>query len=226
MNTIKAYISTSLGKKQVVAASGLLLMLFVVFHLSANLLAFAGPEMYNFFPEKMHENPKFLLAAEFGLTVLFLTHIFFTVLVVKENRKARQERYDAFNPEARSLPTRLMPVTGAILLAYLITHINDYVFAEHTGAGTLVNGAEQGLYGLVYNSFTSPVRVVWYVIAMMAIGLHLAHAFQSVFQTFGWVRKQHLPTLQKISTGVGLVIGLAFSSIPLYFVFIATTGKG
>lgn len=221
MSAFQSYVKSSIGKKQIVAVTGLFLMVFIVFHLSANMLIFLGPEIYNFFPEKARSTGIVLKLAELGLAALFLTHIGFTAMLVKDNIQARKKRYEVYNPAgSRSLATRLMPVTGTILLVYLFTHIADYTLADHAGPNTIIDGVSQGAYGLVYNSFASPIRVVWYVVAMFAIGLHLAHAIQSIFQTFGFNHPKYTPLLSRLSTGLGILIGGLFSSIPLYFTFL------
>jgi succinate dehydrogenase / fumarate reductase cytochrome b subunit len=75
---------------------------------------------------------------------------------------------------------------------------------------------------LVVNSFGSPdgpraFHTVFYVVAMFAVGFHLAHGIQSVFQSFGFNHPTYTPAIQKISTAIGIFFALAFSSIPVYF---------
>ena len=217
---LKNYCKSSIGKKQIVAVSGLLLVGFIVFHLSANMLIFAGPEAYNYFPELMHSTGLGLRVMEAGLAAIFFTHIFFTFKLVRENRAARKQRYAVVTPkQKRSLATRLMPYTGTILLVFLILHIQDYVLADQMGQSAYVNGKHLGLYGIVANSFLNPLRSIFYIIAMFAIGFHLAHGIQSVCQTLGLYDESLTPKIQKISTAIGIMVAILFSSVPIYFMF-------
>jgi succinate dehydrogenase / fumarate reductase, cytochrome b subunit len=216
---IKKYISSSVGRKQIVAVTGLMLVLYLVFHLCMNMLIFGGPELYNYFPDKAHETGLLLRFIEAGLAAVFFVHIGFTIKLVMANRKARAHRYEVTKSVGnRSLATRLMPYTGTILLVFLVVHIMDYAAAGHD-ANSVVNGIDLGLYGLVVNSYLNPIKSAFYVIAMFAVGFHLAHGIQSVFQSFGYHSEANTPVIQKVSTAIGLIFAVAFSSVPVYLYF-------
>ena len=218
-----SYIKSSIGRKQIVAVTGLLLVLYLVFHLSMNLLFFAGADVYNFFPDMAHATGVFLRLIEASLAVLFFTHIGFTIALVIENKKARRNGYAVTKSVGkRSLATRLMPITGTILLTFLIVHLLDFTFAEHHGAVATVAGEDLGLFGLVFNSFASLIRTSGYVIAMFAVGFHLAHGVQSVCQSYGFHSEKATPIIQKVSTGIGLFFAIAFSSVPIYAYVMST----
>ncbi len=208
---------SSLAKKQIVAASGLLLIGFLVFHLSANLLIFYGPEAYNSFPEFIHSTGILMRLLEFGLAGIFLLHIYFTACIVIENRRARKSRYHLkVSENGKSLLARLMPLTGIIILVYLGVHIWDYTLQDHYAATSIVHGQQLGLYGLVYNSFLNPVRFVFYIIAMCAVGFHLGHAVQSVCQTFGVLDAKRMSLVNRVSLAIAILFSVGFSSIPIY----------
>jgi len=214
---IKQYLSSSIGRKQVVAVSGLMLVLFLIAHLAGNLTIFGGPELLNAYSAKLHSFGPILKILEYGLTLVFLVHIIFTIFVVKDNRKARPVGYKGSQAyKERSIATKLMPLTGTIILVYLVLHLLDFTFANEFGPSSFVNGQHMGLYGLVYNAFLSPVRVAWYVAAMISLGLHLVHAVQSVLQTFGLNHEYYTPIVKKISVVFGTVIAIAYSILPVY----------
>ena len=209
--------SSSIGKKQVVAVTGLFLILFLIFHLSGNFLIYRGPEAFNAYAEFLEHLGAIKWAARLGLIALFLVHIVFTAMVVIENRRARPRGYAVVKSVGkRSLATRLMPYTGTLIVVYLLVHISDYTLATHSGPPAMVNGQDMGLYGVVYNSFQTPVRVAFYVLAMMAIGLHLVHAIQSVVQTFGFHHPVYSVWVKRVGWAVGIAIALGFASIPFY----------
>ena len=219
----KEYISSSIGKKQIVAVSGLALILFLIFHLSGNLLLYKGPEAFNAYAAFLESLGAVKYIGRVGLITLFLMHMFFTVLVVKENIKARGKRYDVSKPVGkRSLATRLMPMSGTFILVYLIVHLLDYTLADHHTVASVMNGENLGLYGLVLNSFQTPWRVIFYVLAMGAIGMHLVHAIQSVCQTFGFNHPVYSKHIKRASVFIGVLIAVGFASIPLFINVVAS----
>lgn len=215
---LKAYLTSSVGRKQLVAITGLALVLFLIAHLSGNFLIYKGPEAFNAYSAKLKSFGPLLWVARLGLIAMFFTHIVMTVMLVLENRKARGGRYAKdTHGGSRSFATRIMPYTGTILLFYIISHLLDYTLVNHATANTMVNGADLGLYGLVVNSFKmSAGRVVWYLVAMFAVGFHLAHGIQSTFRSFGYYHTMFTPLITKLSTALGMIIALGFCSIPLY----------
>ncbi len=211
---------SSIGKKQIVAVTGFLLILFLIMHLSGNLLLYKGPEAFNAYAEFLNNLGWIKIAARVGLVSLFLTHIAFTAMVVVENRKAKGVGYAVKKSVGkRSLATRLMPYTGTVVLVYLLIHLLDYTLADHDTVKSVVDGVNLGLYGLVYNSYQNPLRVAFYVVGMIAVGFHLAHATQSVFQTFGVNHPVYSKFIKRVSLGLGVLIAAGFASIPFFLHF-------
>ncbi len=205
----------SIIKKQIVAVTGAVWVVYLLVHLYGNFYVFGGPEALNGWAEFLRALPLILWALRIGLIVAFLVHVFFTVLLVVENLRARGTRYAkrVNHRDSTSFAVRTMPFTGPIILIYIIFHLLDFTFAEHTG---IVAGEDLGLYGLVVTTFADPVHSALYVVAMLAVGLHLGHAIQSVFQTFGLCDEARLPTLGKLSVLLGALVALAYISIPVY----------
>ena len=212
------YVRSSIGKKQVVAATGLILILFLVGHLAGNLFIYAGPEAFNNYAKKLAHLRPGLLIVEFGLAAIFFIHMWFTALIVLENRAARPVPYAVSQSVGkRALATRLMPYTGFIIITFVVWHLIDFTFSDHHGvASILADGKSYGLYGTVYNAFANPLHSLLYIIAMMAIGFHLSHGVQSFAQTFGFSHPKYMPMIKKISNGFGIFIATAFSLIPIY----------
>lgn len=215
MNSIKKYVHSSIGKKQIVAITGIGLVLFLVAHLAGNLLLFSGPESLNSYAKNLHELGPILWVMRLGLIATFLIHIVFTAQLVIANRKARQQNYNVKQNAERSFATRTMPITGSIIAGYLILHLMDYTW-QINSISTLINGKDLGVYGMVVNSFLCPVRSLVYVIAMLAIGTHLSHAIQSAAQSFGIHHSNITPKIKFFSTAIGWLLALGFSSLPIY----------
>lgn len=218
MSASQQYWTSSIGKKQVVASTGLLLILFVIGHLAGNLLIYLGPEAFNGYAEKLRHLRPGLYVVEVGLLAVFVVHMWFTALVVMENYAARPVRYSVNAAVGeRSWGARLMPYTGTVILAFVIWHLLDFTFIDHDGPrSVLSDGKSYHLYGVVYNAFSDPLHSAFYVIAMAAVGFHLSHGIQSFAQTFGFSHPTLTPIIKRMSAALGVIIAVAYSSIPVY----------
>lgn len=217
MSAVKRYLSSSIGKKQIIAASGFLLIVYVVLHLIGNLLIFAGPDAFNGYTEKLHSLGLVLRLIEFGLASVFVIHIGFTAKVVMENRWARSERYNVSDAsETRSFAAKMMAYSGSLILLFLFFHLADFTFADPYSQASEIRDINFGLYGLVYNSFLNPVRSIFYILVMVAVGLHVSHSAQSLVQTFGLMPAKYKPLIRRCGIGLGIVVAVLFSSIPIY----------
>ncbi len=212
------YLHSSIGKKQIVAATGLLLIVFVIAHLAGNLFLYAGPQAFNDYAQKITGLRPALYIFEIGLLFVFVIHLWITALLVMENWRSRGQRYSIYRPsEERSLAARLMPYTGTIIFLFVIWHLVDFTFADRTGPRTVMpDGQSLGLYAIVYNSFSNPWHSLGYIVAMVALGFHLTHGLQSFFQTFGFHHPQYTPLIQKISNALGVLMAFGYSTIPVY----------
>jgi len=214
---LKAYLSSSIGKKQIIAITGLMMAMFLITHLSGNLLMFKGPQALNSYSQMLHDLGGILWVARIGLLGAFVAHFSFTIALVIQNRKARGQSYStSVNKKTRSFTARLMPFSGGILFAYIVIHLLDFTFTDVTAVNAMVNGEFLGLYGLVYNEFMNPFDSLFYIVAMMSVGFHLTHGIQSVMQTYGFNHPVYTPLIKKISVVLGSVIAVGFSSIPVY----------
>jgi succinate dehydrogenase / fumarate reductase cytochrome b subunit len=220
----KGFLRSSVLRKQIVAVTGLAMVGFLVAHLSGNLLIYAGPDAFNAYAEKLRGLGPLLWAMRAGLIAAFAIHVWFTVSLARENRTARNHRYEVDSPKGdRSFATTTMFYTGIVVVAFLVLHLFDFTFGTKTGPQSVVPRIEpdvsQGLFGLVWNSF-GPAGGVWrvpvYVGVMAGIGLHLSHAIQSVFQTFGFNHPRYTPIIRVGSIVIGAAIALGFASIPIY----------
>ncbi len=213
------YYQTSLGKKQIVASTGLFLILFVIVHLAGNLFIFGGPDIFNAYAKKIAGLRPFLYLLELGLLFLFLLHLYTTTLLVLENIQSRGiSRYSVYQPVGqRSWATRLMPYTGLMIFAFVIWHLLDFTFVDHQGPRSILkDGQSYGLYGVVYNAFSDPLHSFLYIIAMIAVGLHFNHGIQSFFQTFGWLSPSNESIIKKISHFSGTMVALVYSMLPIH----------
>ncbi len=176
---------TSVGQKILMALTGLSLCGFLVAHVAGNLNLFAGEEAFNGYAEKLHSLGPLLAMAETGLFGMFVLHIGLAVSTTAMSRRARTNQYEEKNSKQQGfiLPnggaSNLMLVTGLIIFAYLVLHIIDMKLN--------LRGFESGdnKFQLVRNVLRNPMNGVFYVVAILALGVHLTHGVTSACQTLG-----------------------------------------
>ncbi|MCP4138062.1 MAG: succinate dehydrogenase cytochrome b subunit [bacterium] len=211
------YLSSSIGKKQVMAVTGFCCILFfLVPHFIGIMLFHLGPETFNGYAAKLQQLGIIMRSAEVFLVIIFLTHILFGLRVVVENRIARGGSYYKYSSsKKRTLSGRTMPYTGAIIIVFVMLHLFDFTLVDHAALSPVVGGNDLGLYGIVANSLLLPVTAAGYGIAVLAVGLHLSHAFQSSFQTVGMSREDFMVWIKRAGVLVGLIFAIGFLSIPV-----------
>jgi succinate dehydrogenase / fumarate reductase cytochrome b subunit len=212
---------SSITKKQIVAVTGLLLVLFILGHLAGNFFIFAGPEAYNGYAQHLEALRPALNVVEGLLLLTFVVHMFFTITLLIENIRARGLwRYAVDHPVGdRTWASRVIPLTGSFILVFVIYHLLDFLYADDSGPRALINGVGYGIYGLVYNAFKDFRHGGAYILAVSFLGFHLAHGVQSFIQTLGFEHPVWSPRIRVLSTWMGVLVALAYSSIPVYILF-------
>lgn len=215
---------TSVFRKQVVAVSGLLLIGFILGHLYGNFHIFGGPEALNGYSDKLHELGALLWVVRAGLLAVAVIHIYFTVLLTLENRRARgQERYDQPNSkgtETTEFAKKTMILSGGLMFIFIVLHLADFTFVDRTGPRSVVGGelgAESlGLYGVVWKAFTNPLHSFLYIVAVCLVGMHLTHGLESLVQTLGFRHPVYTLWISRLSIALGVLVAAGYSLIPLY----------
>ena len=213
-------LSTTIGQKLVIGATGLLLCGFLIVHLAGNLLLFIGPEHYNKYAHKLHEN-ELLPLAEAGLFVLFLLHILLAFTTASANTRARPIGYRQKHSKLTSVfiwhAHNYMFLTGAIVLGFLLLHLSDMRFANLNLR--LPHDATMDPAAHALHILKDPVSASVYLFGSLILGFHLAHGFQSAFRSLGLNHPKYTPLIGKLSILFGVVIGLGFASMPAWFYF-------
>ena len=207
------FLESSIGKKIMVAAAGILLCGFLVAHLLGNLLLFVGADAFNHYAETLEHNI-LLPVAEIGLVLLFVVHILLSYRATYLNKKARPVGYEVYKSKgARTWGSRSMALTGTLILAFVIIHVATFKFDV---------GGEKGpdLYTHVLTWFSNPFYAAFYVLAVGGVGLHLSHGVQSSLQTFGLNHPRYSPLIHKAGLMFAGFIFLGFASMPVYFGFL------
>lgn len=200
---------TSIIKKTFMALTGLAWVGFLVGHLTGNFLLFAGPKEFNAYAEFLESTGGLLYAAEIGLIIFLVTHIYSGIRVSMENRQARPRDYEIKTTHGKATVfSRSMLVGGVILAVFIVTHVATFKFGDHSGP--------DGLHGLVMRSFEFPITVAWYVLAMIALGMHLSHGLGSAFQTLGVSKPAWRERLRTGGVVLGWVVAGGFMSLPIW----------
>ena len=210
MGLIGSLYRSSVGKKSFMAASGLLLSLFLLTHLIGNSISFWGREAYNTYAEKLHSLGVMVYLFELGLLALFLLHIITGIFLYFENLRARPARYAVNTSEGgRSWGSRTMPYTGVIILVFIIVHLMNFHFIEKTIP----------VSDLVRNLLSRPGLGLFYIFALLAVALHLSHGVWSLFQTIGLNHEKYNGLLLKGGLIFSVLVGTVFILIPLLALF-------
>lgn len=199
--------SSSIGKKQIMASTGLFFCLFLATHLLGNLTIYGGKGMFNAYSEHLHAFGLIINAIELALLFFAVLHISFGTLLFFQNWRARPIRYRVKkNAGGRTLSSALMPYTGLYLLIYVVLHLLTFHFADRSG---------RTLYQLVADVFSRPEYVCFYAFSMIVVSLHVKHGFWSAFQTMGASHPKYTPLVQGAGWILSLLVGVGFGSIPL-----------
>ena len=205
-----AFFDEHIGKKVVMAASGLLLIGFVVGHLAGNLQVFLGPEVFNEYAEFLQANQALLWGTRAVVLGSVLLHIWSAVQLTALKRAARPVAYSKWSAEVSTYASRTMMWSGPLLAAYIIYHL------LHLTLGTVHPSFEPGnAYQNLVIGLSNPIVALAYIVAMIMLGMHLRHGIWSMFQSIGVSHPIHTPRLKILAALVAAAIVVGYVSIPL-----------
>ena len=210
--------SSTIGRKYAMALSAMFLLIFLIMHLSVNLLSICSPSAFNAASEFMGYNPfiQFLMQPILGFAVVF--HFVMGFVLELKNRSARPVKYAVNQGSANSTwMSRNMIISGLVVLAFLGLHLYDFWWHEinfkYIEANTPDN---ERFWPELHAKFADPLRVVFYVISFVLLGLHLAHGFQSSFQSVGARHPKYTPVIKTLGTWYSILIPAGFIFIAAY----------
>ncbi len=209
-------LTSSLGRKYVMALSGVLLLGFVVAHLAGNLLVFAGPEALNAYAKKLRLLGPGLWAARLGLLGLAAVHVVTSIQLAIENRRARPQPYAVVRHSASTLAGRTMVLSGLLVLAYLVYHLAHFTWqTAHPAVAHLTDSSgRHDVYRMVVLSFQQPAIVLAYVLGVGLVGLHLSHGIGSSCQTLGVTNERVVEAVRRAGRLIAWALFLGYAAIP------------
>lgn len=181
MNWIGAFWRSAIGRKMVMAVTGILLVGFLLSHMASNILVFTDPAALSEYAEWLRSFGPLLWVARLGLLGLAALHVWAALTLTRDNRRARPVGYAQYALSSSTWGARSMRVGGFILLFFIVFHI------LHFTTGTVHPDFVPGDVGgnLVAGFQLQPAVAAFYMVAMVALGLHLSHGIWSFFQTLG-----------------------------------------
>lgn len=224
-NKVSQFLRSSIGKKSVMAATGLFLCIFLLEHLYTNVTLFFGDGGATF-NETSHSmvHSIFIRIVEVVLFVSIVLHVVQATMLTVENRKARPVRY-AVNGVSKTSNwiSRNMIVTGAIILFFIVVHLYNFFVPYRTPLeinGVVVSPGENGmlLADKVSEALGNPYYAALYLVSVLFLAFHLNHGFQSAFQTIGLNNRRYAKLLKQAGAFFAFVIvGVGFGSFPVIF---------
>lgn len=181
MNQAVGYFSSTLGKKVLMAVTGIILFGFVVGHMLGNLQIYLGAERLNHYAELLQANQALLWVVRLFLLFCVGVHIVAAVQVWLRNRAARPVKYRVFRPPAVDYAARTMVWSGPIIAFFILFHLLDLTVG--VANPDFIRG---DVYHNVLASFSNPLVAGVYIVANLLLAFHLYHGLWSLFQTFGW----------------------------------------
>ena len=217
MNMLPRVLVSSLGKKFLMAITGLGLFVFVVGHLLGNLQIFLGPEVINRYGHFLQTTPEILWPARVGLLVFVIIHIWTSLALTLENRAARGTQYEVTEVVAASLASRTMIWSGLIVFAFVGFHLAHYtLLIVHPEFRNLqdVNGWHD-IYRMMVLGFSNYWVSGFYVLGIGLLCIHLGHGGSAMFQSLGLKNEAYASAIDRFAKVAAVAIFLGYISIPL-----------
>jgi len=211
-------VQTGIGKKALVALTGLILFGFVIAHMIGNLQVFLGPEHLNEYADFLHSMPKALWAARIVLLLSLVTHVTLTIQLATRNGAARGSRYRVAADVAKQSPIekyarKTMVLSGLIVFAFVAFHLAHLTLHVDVVPGHPWD--DTSLYANVVHGFRNPFISGFYVFANLLLGIHLFHGSHSLLQSLGARSPRFDVRIRNTAIAFAVIVSLANVSMPL-----------
>ena len=212
------FLTSSLGKKAVMAATGLFLCLFLVEHLYTNVSLFYGDGGVEF-NETSHSMVHMLIIRiiEIFLFAAIILHVIQAVILTKQNNDARPVKY-AIDGAATtsSWISRNMGLTGSLIFFFLVVHLYNF-FVPYRITGEVGEPNQMTLAEKTAEALGNPMYAGLYLVSVIILAWHISHGFHSAFQSLGVNNKKYTPVLKMSAAGFAILMGLGFAAFPILF---------
>jgi succinate dehydrogenase / fumarate reductase cytochrome b subunit len=212
MNWFLNMLASSIGKKLMMALTGLSFCLFLSIHLIGNLTLYGGKDLFLSYVEHLHALGPLIRVVEFGLLTLAVIHVSTGLILSWQNFQARPIRYKV-NKRAggRTIGSATMPYTGLLILIFVVIHLLNVHFIDHS---------LQNAFQAVDATFSAVPYVLFYTIAVIIVAIHISHGFWSLFQTLGANHPKYTSAIKGMGVIFSLLVAAGFGFIPVYVSFL------
>jgi succinate dehydrogenase / fumarate reductase, cytochrome b subunit len=213
MNRLWAFWDSSVGKKAVMAVTGLIGVLFVIAHMVGNLQIFQGAQRINAYGMLLH-GPlnEVLWVVRVVLLASIVLHVLAAFQLTLRDRAARPVDYTRREPQVTTLAARTMRWGGVLLLVFIVLHILHFTTGTIRPAGRVLGG---DVYANVVRSFRIPWVAALYVVSMIALGLHLYHGAWSSMRSLGAAPASPRPLRRSLSLAIAVIVSIGFALVPI-----------
>jgi succinate dehydrogenase / fumarate reductase, cytochrome b subunit len=212
MNRLRRFYSAAIGKKIVMGVTGLIGIGFVILHMAGNLLAFRGPEAINAYAHFLASTGELLWVLRLVLIGAVILHVIAAYHLTMQNRAARPIGYVEREPQVSTWAARTMRLGGVLLLVFIVLHIMHFTNPGWRPAG-IFDKAD------VYTNLVMSFRIWWitlfYVAAMIALGLHLYHGTWSSVRSIGAAQPTRRPLHRTVALVIAVIVWLGFTAVPV-----------
>ena len=213
-------------RKLLIASTGLFLCLFLVVHLSANLILVLPEEMarglYNSYSTTLRESPLIKIVA-YALYLAILLHVVYAIIITIHNRRAKPHKYVMNrSSENSSWTSQNMGILGTLILIFIVIHLANFWARIKLGIGEEVGLDADGhvdVYEVTYSLFQNVYYVIFYTVLAVPLAYHLHHGFKSAFKSLGFYHKKGLRLVAQVALLYALIMGIGFGIIPLIVYF-------
>jgi succinate dehydrogenase / fumarate reductase cytochrome b subunit len=211
MSRLRRFWDSTIGKKIVMAATGLVMVGFLVGHMLGNLQVFIGAERLNAYSRFLHSLGELLWLVRGVLLASLVMHVVAAVQLTRIDLAARPVGYGKTKPQAATFASRTIRYGGLFLAFFIVFHLLHFTL----GRVQPVPFSETNVYGNVVGGFLVPWVAALYVVAMIVVGLHLYHGTWSAFRSLGVAPASPRPLARPVVTAVAVVVWLGFTLVPV-----------
>lgn len=201
---------STVGKKALMAVTGLILFGFLIAHMAGNLQYFLGRDVINAYAGKLHAMPAVLWAVRLGLLASVVLHIVAAVQLWRLQKLARPVGYHKVQRVGSTYASRTMYWSGPIIAAFIVYHLLHFTIGS-----VHPQFEELNAYDNVVLGFSNPLVAVAYIVAMILLALHLYHGLWSMFQSLGFAHPRYTPKLKLAAKAFTVLLVLGFIAVPL-----------
>jgi succinate dehydrogenase / fumarate reductase cytochrome b subunit len=213
-------LSSTVGKKILMAVTGQILILFIIAHVVGNSTIYFGA--LNAYAEHLHALAALVWANRFVMLAVISLHIFLGISLTLENNSAKFEKYAVTKSLRATFASKNMIWTGLVIGSFLVYHLLHFTFQvtdpATAASANLDSAGRPDVFGMVLAGFQNALISLIYIVSMVALLLHLSHGIQSSFQSLGLNNENAMPVFEKIGNTMAYVLFIAFISIPVIIV--------